>query len=97
MPLPFLVIGSCHVIVGERSFIRHFFPFKELEITFEGYLEGRTPTDLYLGVWCHRTCSRFRRLLQERGAEFTIIESLPHDEFKIVGQRTLRARARQSQ
>lgn len=86
MKLPFVVRGPSTVAVAERSFVRRFFTLKEMEHEFGGYLHGLSPEHAYLGVWSTRTCRRFRRLLRERGAEFNIVQDLPH-EFRVVGQR----------
>jgi hypothetical protein len=87
MRLPFVIRGPSNVAVAERSFVRRFFTLKEMEQEFGGYLHGLSPEHSYLGVWSTRTCSRFRRLLRERGAEFNIVHELPHHEFRVLGQR----------
>lgn len=84
--LPFLVRGKAHVILGEWSFINTYFTLQELEREFHGYLQAKSPSQTYLGVWSARTCSRFRRLLRERGALFKVVDALPSG-LQIIAQR----------
>ena len=84
--LPFLVHGKTHVILGEWGFIKTCFSLQELEREFHGYLQAKSPNQTYLGVWSIRTCSRFRRLMRERGLPFTVVNALP-SELKIMAQR----------
>jgi hypothetical protein len=89
--LPFLVYGKTHILLGEWGFIKAHFSLPELEREFHGYLHAKSPDDVYLGVWGARTCSRFRRLLRERGVVFSVV-ALP-SELKIIAQRATNPKA----
>lgn len=86
--LPVNVHGETHIIVGEWSYIKAFFTLKELEQTFGGYLKGSSSGEFYLGVWSQRICSKFRRILREKGAVFNVIEGIPGQDFVIVAMRS---------
>ena len=82
-PLP--VATSSHTmpltIRGSRGAIEKFIPRDEFGSLFGGYAMWRMaaePTaempDEAIGVWSRRTCSRFRRILRERGATIDVRE-----------------------
>ena len=62
------------VIQGRAEFIERFIPQRELQQLFGGFIRSRDwdAGHEYLGVWGSREASRFRRILRERGASFTI-------------------------
>lgn len=76
-PMPGVSLGDTPALTirGARDAIERFIPFQEFEALFGGWaLWGppeRPAPELpgeALGVWSRRTCSRFRRILRERGA-----------------------------
>ena len=61
------------VIQGRAEFIERFIPRRELHRLFGGSIRSRDEAEQeYLGVWGARRASRFRRILRERGAAFTV-------------------------
>ena len=65
------------VIQGRAEFIERFIPQRELHQLFGGCIRSRDwdAGQEYLGVWGSREASRFRRILRERGASFTVERS----------------------
>lgn len=66
-------------IRGPRDAVERFIPLAEFDALFGGWVMWSAPaqptSDLpgeALGVWSHRMCKRFRRLLRERGATIEV-------------------------
>ena len=77
-PLPGVTVSRTPPLTvrGARDAVERFIPLTEFEALFGGWAlwapPARPTADLpgeALGVWSRRTCSRFRRVLRERGAE----------------------------
>lgn len=69
------------VVKASEAWVFQFIPFSEFSPLFGGYArwhEPRTPTahmpSHAIGVWGRRNVSKFRRILKERGATFTVVE-----------------------
>jgi hypothetical protein len=63
------------VIKADRNWVERFIPITEFETLFGGYITWQ-PTEQIgetLGVWGKRNVSRFRRILEERGADFLVV------------------------
>ena len=62
------------VAQGKREFVERFIRRAEFGSLFGGYILSRDSRSEqeYLGVWGARKASRFRSLLRERGASFSI-------------------------
>ncbi|MCX2833118.1 hypothetical protein [Microbulbifer thermotolerans] len=84
--LPFLVKGETHIAVAKWGDEKAHFSLQELNEVFEGYLQAESDEAAYLGVWSKRTCSKFRRVLKDKGITLSIISGLPGSNFKITGQ-----------
>jgi len=70
---------------GRRLFIERFIPLREFAGLFGGYVRSADSSgDEFLGVWSHRTCQRFRRILRERGAQFELHRATPALRLKIL-------------
>ena len=73
------------VCQGRRSFIEQFIPQREFSELFGGYVLSEDSTgEEFLGVWSRRTGQRFRRILRERGAQFTISADVPALRVKVT-------------
>jgi hypothetical protein len=73
------------VCQGRRSFIEEFIPQREFSELFGGYvLSEDSSGEEFLGVWSRRTGQRFRRILRERGAQFTISTDVPALRVKVT-------------
>lgn len=72
------------VCQGRRKFVEQFIPKAEFASLFGGYIlsEGRFGTE-FLGVWSRKMCKRFRRILRERGAEFSLSTDAPKLRVKV--------------
>ena len=64
-----------HIVKGSREAIEEIITLKEFPSLFGGYILWRPPSEPApempgqgLGVWSARVCSRFRRILRQRGA-----------------------------
>jgi hypothetical protein len=76
------------VCQGRRVFVERFIPQSEFDDLFGGYvLSADSSDDEYLGVWSRRMCSRFRRLLRERGAHFETSKEPPKLRLKVTAAR----------
>lgn len=73
------------VCQGRRKFVERFIPKAEFASLFGGYVlsESRLGTE-FLGVWSRRMCQRFRRILRERGAEFSLSADAPNLRVKVA-------------
>jgi hypothetical protein len=76
-PMPGVSLGQTPALTirGARDAVERFIPFQEFESLFGGWALWAPPVrptpelpGEALGVWSRRTCSRFRRILRERGA-----------------------------
>ena len=66
------------VCQGRRRFVEQFILQREFSALFGGYvLSEDTSGEEFLGVWSRRTGQKFRRILRERGAQFTISRDVP--------------------
>jgi hypothetical protein len=73
------------VCQGRAAFVREFIPEREFMSLFGGFvLSADSSGEEYLGVWSRRMCSRFRRVLRERGAQFEVRTDPPHLRLKIT-------------
>lgn len=73
------------VCQGRAAFVRRFIPQSEFIELFGGYVLSADPSgEEYLGVWSTRMCSRFRRILRERGAEFEVSRDRLPLRLKVV-------------
>jgi hypothetical protein len=73
------------VCQGRRSFVERFIPQGEFSELFGGYvLSEDSSGEEFLGVWSRRTGQRFRRILRERGAQFTISTDVPALRVKVT-------------
>ena len=63
------------VIKADRKWVERFIPIGEFETLFGGYITWQPTKQIAetLGVWGKRNVSRFRRILRERGADFTVV------------------------
>ena len=80
-------LGATLYCDGEWKFVEAFMPEDDIAIEFGGWVRLRDAVTgkHYLGVWGRRNASRFRRLLRERGAEFSIIRrEQPHRKIKMT-------------
>jgi len=76
------------VCQGRRSFVEQFIPKREFSELFGGYvLSEDSSGEEFLGVWSRRTGQRFRRILRERGAQFTISRDVPALRVKVTAAR----------
>jgi hypothetical protein len=76
------------VCQGRRVFVERFIPLAEFDGLFGGYvLSADSSDEEYLGVWSRRMCSRFRRLLRERGAQFETCKEPPKLRLKVTAAR----------
>ena len=70
---------------GPRSFVQRYIPLSEFARLFGGHvLSENASKRQFLGVWGRRTCQRFRRILRERGAEFTISQEAPSLRLRVL-------------
>src|SRR5471030_735446 len=85
-------LGATVYCDGERKFVTAFMHEDDLAFEFRGWVrlrDSNTGKD-YLGVWGRRNASRFRRLLRERGAEFSIIRrEQPHRKVRAIRKTNL--------
>lgn len=76
--------GPWLCVVSLRQ-MRRYLTLGEVYRLFGGYqLLFRWPWHLYAGVWGYRNTKRFRRFLQERGAELRNHKSRPKGAFPIM-------------
>ena len=68
------------IIKASQSWVFNFIPKKEFGQLFGGNAQWQPPDEYHkdmpdtaIGVWGRREVSRFRRILRERGAVFTVI------------------------
>jgi hypothetical protein len=72
------------VCQGRRLFVEQFIPKLEFGELFGGYvLSEDSAGGEFLGVWSRRTCQKFRRILRERGARFTVSSDIPKLRVKV--------------
>ena len=73
------------ICLGRRPFVERFIPLQEIGGLFGGYLLCADASEVeYLGVWSHRICQRFRRILRERGAQFEVSTKPPKLRLKML-------------
>ncbi len=73
------------VCQGRAAFVRRFIPQPEFMELFGGFvLSADSSGDEFLGVWSRRMCSRFQRILRERGAEFDVRSDPPQLRLKVT-------------
>ena len=62
------------ILQGRAEFVERFISQLEIQRLFGGFIRSRDwdAGQEYLGVWGVRKTSRFRRILRERGASFTV-------------------------
>lgn len=87
-------LSDCHVSVVRWSHLQPHFSRLDMAALFGGYLQGASPEHIYLGVWGRRLCSRFRRLLRERGISVVRVMGAPHPAFEINMQQFTSVRPR---
>jgi hypothetical protein len=73
--------SQVQIIKGSRQWIEQYIPLEEFAQLFGGYVVWREPDkkilempDEGIGVWGKRKTAKFRQILRERGAVFTVIE-----------------------
>ncbi|HWR54044.1 MAG TPA: hypothetical protein VN428_23240 [Bryobacteraceae bacterium] len=71
------LFGSAVLCDGETSFVEQYLKPDDFILPFGGWiaLTDKVTGKTYLGVWGKRHARRFRRLLRERGASFTLIRA----------------------
>jgi hypothetical protein len=70
-------MGLAHFCIGPKAFVEAHFPRAELTQAMGGWATFTRGDETWLGVWGARKTSRFRRILRERGAVFTLERKLP--------------------
>jgi len=74
------------VVKASETWVFQFIPLEEFSVLFGGYARWHSPANPTkqmpsngIGVWGRRNASKFRRILKERGASFTVVdgEGLP--------------------
>jgi len=80
-----------YIICGDQEFITKYIPKKEFAELFGGYCiwgirnKWYLPDDSLIGVYGKRNASRLRRILKERGVEFTVVNgSHPQSRLKSI-------------
>jgi hypothetical protein len=73
--------SQVQIIKGSRQWIEQYLPLAEFTQLFGGYMIWREPNekipempDEGIGVWGKQKTAKFRQILLERGAVFTVIE-----------------------
>src|SRR4051794_28762306 len=73
------------VCQGRRFFVERFIRKEEFSELFGGYVLSEDSSGKeFLGVWGRRKGQRFRRILRDRGAQFTISRDVPALRVKIT-------------
>ena len=73
------------VCQGRRAFVEQFISRLEFADLFGGYaLSEDVFEEEYLGVWGHRVCQRFRRIMRYRGADFLLNPTPPKLRLKVT-------------
>jgi len=70
-------LGSTHFCIGPEMFVEAHLPRSALMEDMGGWATFVRGDETWLGVWGARKTSRFRRLLRERGAVFSLERKLP--------------------
>ena len=75
----FVVGSDAMVCIAPLSAVLPFMTLSELDEAFSGYASYRQAPWMmrYVGVWGRKNCQRFRRFLQERGADVVLRRERP--------------------
>ena len=105
MPAPTVSTTPPLMIRGARDAIERFIPLEEFGPLFQGFAiwnpSAESTDDMpgeALGVWSRRTCSRFRRVLRERGAILDVRrEPGPHQRLGQLAKSSMKLSRRKYQ
>ena len=64
-------------IDGERGFVEQYIRLDEFDLLFGGNMRMMDPSGKteFVGVWGRQAIRHFKRVLKQRGAEFTVLRS----------------------